>query len=290
MSFKGYLDKAKLRELCTDISMPEEAAVYICGPALEADFSSIEQYFDKLFSLKTGSEATRAIDEWGSENHGLKGLAAYLIAALKSRELCRELKIGDDIFVDTMKAFSRFVREHHASYGCCGYDRGFWTNRQICLNLLRLGCLEFEMLTLHDGDLQKRMGAGAPQVLSVHIPSDAVMTRENLDSSYTMAKEFFPRVFPGFDYKLMYCSTWLLAPALSKMLPPGSKILEFQADYEILEIYEDGTSCMGWVFKKKYDNYSDLPEDTSLMRAIKAHLLSGGKVGEAMGVVRGSRK
>ena len=54
--------------------------------------------------------------------------------------------LPEDVWLDTMKCFSRFVGEHRNSYGWEGFDRGFWTVRQVRASLFRLGELEYEMV------------------------------------------------------------------------------------------------------------------------------------------------
>lgn len=89
-----------------------------------------------------------------------------LLCQLEAAELCREnyqrQEIGEEIFVDTMRCFSRFIRECYEMSGRFAFDRGWWTWRQLCMSLFRLGDLECELCT----------GEGE-RVISLHIPSDA---------------------------------------------------------------------------------------------------------------------
>jgi hypothetical protein len=73
---------------------------------------------------------------------------------------------------------------------------------------------------------------------------------------------------------------------LGEILKPGSRILEFQADYEITETDLESNSGIIWVFKREYEDPKDLPEDTSLMRGMKERILTGGKTGSGKGYVK----
>ena len=224
-----------------------------------------------MLDIKTAEEAYKKIKAHVDDDpKGIKMLTIQLAAALKSQELYDSKGIDLEIFVDTMKCFSRFCRDSFATYGDFRFDCCWWTYRQLSLNLFRLGELEFEMCA---------------DKLSVHIPSDANMTRAGLDASYDWAKRFFAKHFPEYEYDGIYCNTWLLAPSLREMLPAGSRILNFMDDYEILSEDKEAMNCMLWVYKKKYQDYESLPEETSLQRAIKARLLAGKKVGSAYGRV-----
>lgn len=287
---KKYIEPNKIEQLSEELDMPEEVTAKLRHCIEVADYSMVEPYFNGLFCLETGEKAAKAIKEWGQgqDKSGICALSVYLVAALRSWKIYEELGIGRDIYLDTMKVFSRFVGEHKESFGEYGFDRDFWIYRQLSASLFRLGTLEFEMVHMDREWAEERNDPekiGTP-VLSVHIPSNAVMTREGLDNSYRLAQEFFPRFFPAFLYEDAYCSTWLLSPYLKELLPPTSRILLFQSDYEILNVDEEDKSFMTWVYKREYGDYMLLPEDTSLMRAVKQRLLSGGKIGSASGVVK----
>ena len=262
----------QITALCQELDMPHE----ISAEAASVDISQISRHIDTLISPEINDEVYKTIAaDIGEDPRGIRTLALHLTAALKSRELYDQRGINNAIFIDTMKCFSRFVREYTAQYDHYGFNTGFWSWRQLSLKLFRLGVLEFET-TEREGK----------KVLSVHIPSDAVMTKEALACSYKWAAEFFN----NYEYEYIYCDTWLLSPALKDMLPEGSRILNFMADYEILSTAPDAKDFMTRVYVKEYPDYASLPENTSLQRAVKKHLLAGGKVGNAFGRYRPSYK
>lgn len=258
-----------LIKLCVSLDMPREVTDEVIPIAETLDARPLSGYMEKLLSIDTAPKAYDAIvAALGDDPRGFKLLTVYLEAAFQTRDAYDKIGVPRAVFTDTMKCLTRFIGEYYVTYGGYGFDRGWWVYRQLSLSLFRLGVLEFEM----KGD-----------ILSVHIPSDAVMTREALDESYGRAKEFFAKFFPGFNYESIQCGTWLLSPVLRQLLPEGSRILNFQADYEITSVNPDAQDCMGWVFKRKYPDYESLPEETSLQRAIKKRLLSGGQIGAAAG-------
>ncbi len=71
-------------------------------------------------------------------------LAAALAGACRTRRAYRERNIPDEIFLNTMGCFRRFLMETHEMSGRWAFDRGFWTWRQTGCLLFRLGTLEFE--------------------------------------------------------------------------------------------------------------------------------------------------
>jgi hypothetical protein len=274
----------QIRSLCEEINMPVEITSQIVKITLDNDFSFIEEHLNKLFSLETGDEAYKNIVKLKENEHGLKPLAIYLAAALKTWEFYEKLGIPRIIYTDTMKMFSRFVYEHFETYNFYGFDRDFWIYRILSASLFRLGTLEFEMKKCADDDRLKGYAEKGDKIISVHIPSDAVMTRENLNNSYKMSEDFFAKYFPEYGGKIACCSTWLLDPVLKDLLPKESKILEFQSDYKITDKSPDESGFIMWVYKKKFENFNLLPENTSLQRNMKKHLLSGGVISLATGI------
>ena len=228
-----------------------------------------------MYSLSVHEESEAAYKKLAeivgdSNPKGLKMLICQLCAALETREQYFLKDIPDSIFIETMLCYARFINEHMQMYGSYGFDRGWWTWRQLSMRLFRLGVLEFEL---------------RDDIISVHIPSDAVMTAEALRESYDRAKAFYAK--QDITHNGIYCGTWLLSPVLKEILPPESRILNFQRDYEILELFPESKGFMRWVFAKEYGqgtcDLTLLPEETTLQRGIKKLLLAGKTVGDARG-------
>jgi hypothetical protein len=261
-----------LLQLCRDIALPEALTEAVSSISLELNNNLLTRLRG---CLTNPADAELAYAELrsvlGDDPRGIKMLAAQLTAALDTRAEYAKRGIGDDLFVDTMKCFARFCSEYVVTFGEDGFDRGWWVYRHLGLRIFRLGVLEFEI---------------TGNKLSVHIPSDAVMDREALDASYARAGHFLTQFFPDFVCGEIYSNTWLLSPVLRKMLPRGSRILLFGEDYDIVSVKPEDNGAMRWIYKRDYPGYAALPEETTLQRAVKAHLLAGGKIGSAYGRYR----
>ena len=210
---------------------------------------------------------------------GTEELYAHLTEALREREDGVWRDLPEDVFVATMGAFTRFVREHLRSWGRVGFDRAFWTTRQVHARLLRVGEMEYEL----------RGEEGDPRI-SLHIPSNTVLRAELLNRSVDGARALFARFYPEWADAPILLHSWLLSPALPQLLPEGSNILRFQSAFDILETEQESDDCLEWVFKiaggqRESVRLEDLPENTSLQRSMKAYLLAGGGVGSGRGVL-----
>jgi hypothetical protein len=221
-------------------------------------------------SWKEGLEEVKNILE--TDPNGLKMLTFQLATVLDTYKRYEEKGISLNIFYDTFKCFSRFVREYMVSFKTYGFDREWWTPRQISMEEFRLGELEFELEKWKE-----------EVVISVHIPSDAKISKENCLESYNQAKKFFSEYYPELEYKYFICDSWMLSPALKEILSPESRILQFQMDYTIEEWNKEAPSYKQWVFKNVNISIEDMPEDTSLQRNIKGYVRNGGLIGSAMG-------
>ena len=247
-----------LLTLCEKIGLPQEVTERVLTfPAVPDDILA-QLRTPELWPL--GRAAVKA--RLRPDPDGIGELAAHLQCALKTREIYRERGISEDIFVETMKCFTRFVCEHMESYGRYGFDRGFWTVRQLSGVLWRIGELEYEVRS--DG-------------IRLHIPSDARLEPARLRAGWEDAR----RLLGDAD---MVCHSWLLSPDLPGLLPVDSRILAFQRNFAV-HSPEPDDSFRQWVFKDPRLSDADLPEGTRLQRALKAFLLAGNTFHAAHGIL-----
>ena len=245
-----------LEKLCAWIELPEAVtARVLAAPAMPDEI---------LRQLRTPGQwdegRARLKAHLGDDPDGFGTLAAHLQCALKTYEIYRERDISQGIFTKTMKCFTRFVSEHLESYGRYGFDRDFWTVRQLSALLFRIGELEYEL---------------AEDTIHLHIPSDAVLTAPRLRASWEAARAMLG------DGE-MVCHSWLLSPDLPGLLDADSRILAFQRNFEIHSPAPDD-SFRQWVFKDPNLPNEALPETTTLQRRLKAFLLAGSIFRDARG-------
>lgn len=294
INMMNYFNVDYIVELCKKIGMANEPTDKVLEVINTEDFTKLEPLFAKLIDIETAAQAYSDICEIYKEhpNKGFIWLTISLGCALTRLDIYHEMGISDEIFYKTMACLSRFVDEHKQSYGEYGFDRQFWSYRQLCGVIYRLGELEFEMVK-YQGDELLLNGTSAlkdgDNIISVHIPSDARINSENNHKSYHQAVEFLAKFYPQYEYCMFYCNSWLMSPRLKEVLPTASNILQYQNDYEIVKDNEDDMGYLLWVFKKSDISVEDLPEDTSLQRNIKAYVKNGGKIGGAAGVIHKSK-
>ena len=245
----------------------------------------------------------------GGDPKGWKILRCMFAAMVQTYEHYQKAGIPGQTFVDTMKCFPRFVCEHKESFGDYGFDRAFWPGRQLSMLLFRLGTLEFELVpdaqaggepAVPDGDGMPAVNAGAGwqkskftlpvKEIGVHIPSDADISPAQVQISFILANMFFAKHAPQAAACCYTCESWMMSPALQELLPPTSRIIQFQKHFTVTHWEKSSEEdCWQWVFKVEKDcPLADLPENTSLQRSMKEYLKNGGTVGAADAVWDGT--
>ena len=262
-----------MEQLCRNINMPEEVT-----RTLVALHGTLEEYpcLPLLMQEEHWAEGLEQLKQsLGEDPGGMKRLCTMLRCALKIRAEYDRLGISEEIYIASMAAFSRFVREHRESYGIYGFDRGSWTPRQVSARLFRIGQLEYELTALE--------GEAA---VSLHIPTDVDLGPEVLVPSLREGLAELYRLFPAYRGKPVYCHSWLLSPQLKDFLPENSNILHFQKLFDITPDKTPGNNVLLWVFKNPKLPKEDYPEDTGLQRKLKRFFLDGGQFLEGMGYLR----
>lgn len=276
-----------LKDLCRNIGLPKEVIQTVSSLEGSIALEQLEE-LDLLFDSGKWDEGLQRLrTRLGEDKHGFKILTVVLYAALRTKKNYEVMGIEDAVFWDTMKCITRFVNEYRESFGVYGFDRAFWVPRQLSGMLFRLGSLEFEMLGSAGVNMplysRESMVPDEIEILDIHIPSDADISREKCEESYIMAKQFFFRYFPEFRYKNICCRSWLLAPGLKDVLPENSRIIQFQNQFQITKVHPENQEFLIWIYKRKDIPYENLPENTTLQKNVKRYLLEGKYIGSADG-------
>lgn len=259
-------------ELYTLLNISEEVIQKLNAYAAERKTSfsiTIESLID---NPKLIYELDRIITDTVTEDpDGIKILWEELNIARQSYCEYRKKEIPTNIFIDTMKFCTRFLREYHKVYGCYRFIWGWWFPRQLSLREFRIGALEYEF--------------EEKNCVHLHIPSDAVLTMSSVLDSLSQFRDFCKQYYPEWETARIDCESWLLSPALKNILTDNSNILAFQKLFDVTETDYESMAVLDWVFPG-FNSISDsLPEKTSLQRNMKKYLLAGEKVGWSKGIL-----
>ncbi len=262
----------KLIELCNMLEIPYEVQEKILECEKNIDFNTMNEELAQMMHPEGWEGALERMKcQLESDEDGMKILTCQLKCACVVYDQYEKLGISKDIFIATMKFFTRFLRDHKDRHGCYRYVWAWWAVRQISMVEYRIGELEYEMKIVN-----------GKRLIDLHIPADADLTMGKLRESYLEALDFFEKYYPDFIGSDMVCSSWLLAPSLKYVLPDNSRILQFQRWFDI-DHTEDSLGFMDWVYGSRDIPIEELPEDTSLQRKLKPYLQNNGRIEWASG-------
>ena len=176
----------------------------------------------------------------------------------------------------------RLVKGINGSF-VCPWFAGFFK-----LTRFALGRLQFELEPLKNSyTCAGRVLPAGSMALSVHIPRTGTrLAHSEVEASYRMAKEFFAKYFPEFEYKYFTCHSWLLDSVLSDLLPEDSNILAFARMFDVVE-EEDSMAILRYVFTWDTDvsNVKNAVTCGSFSEKVKRYALKGGRFHESLGVI-----
>ncbi len=257
-----------IKNLCKMINIPKGVADFVIDYDETVNYSELEEAFKKLESVELWKETVEELQACcGDDPNGFKILTLQMHCICRTYDKYMEIGISEKVFIDTMSFITRFLKSQKDTWGGYAFAWAWWMPRQITMREFRLGELEFEFVV--DGD---RL------LYHVHIPADANLAVADLDAIYPFTEKYFPDKANG----TVCCYSWLLSSELRKLLPESANIIKFQNQFKIIFENKDDNGGIGWIYNKEMP-YEELPEDTTLRRNMKEHLLSGGKVGAGFG-------
>lgn len=210
-----------------------------------------------------------------SDPDGLTVLSLYLHWAVDTKKWYEQIGIPEEYFWASMKDISIWCEDYLVKHGVPGFKEWEWVGRSLRLEVIRIGRLQFEPISLmHTLELEgKKYYSGTP-LLDVHIPAGEPLSVDAAIEAMHQAPIFFKTYF-GKTFSLLHCHSWLLSPDLKTLLPENSRIIQFQNLFTIYKTDNEERQAEERVFGFLSDDPNDYPESTSLQKAIKQHILDG---------------
>lgn len=218
--------------------------------------------------------------------YGMAALVAMLCKASLAWSEYEKREISYDIYKDTMSDIKVWAYNYRRVHGKLGLSDLAWVNGSVILFRFKLGRLqynftEFTESSSHDISVGLKNG---DKMLDVHIQQEGPFSDELCGESLELAKTFYCKYFPEYDFKGFICHSWLLSPGLSQVLPETSNIIKFGKRFTIIENQaQDDCQAIERIFDTKFkDNNAPL---TSLQIKARKLLDEGGHLGNALGVI-----
>lgn len=217
--------------VCTNEQVPEIIGSWY----KELKFPGIYDgdFHDALKNIKI-SDAITAQNYNIFEQDGRRNLLSFLYLCENLEQYYQEKGIDRQILLDTLHDLVIWTNIWTDLTGrLCLRELG-WLQMHMSGKLFRLGRLQFALGEAHYAVPERGLKKG-DNVIEVHIPEVGPLDREACEQSLAMAREFFAKHFPEFEYQYFTCHSWLLDTSLEELLSENSNILKFQDMFEIVE-------------------------------------------------------
>jgi hypothetical protein len=199
----------------------------------------------------------------------------YLAALADVRRFHAKRRISDEISWATLSDLGRNLKRDRLLLGDGGLRTSGWLTLHFRGSIYQLGRLQFNRMTVRAVHVADAFREGDPAI-GIHIPESGPLTAAACDDSFAQARTFFARHFPETSTHVGICTSWLLDAQLADYLDPASNIVRFQRRFALVgEGYDGDADVLRFVFHRIAPNIDDLPQRTTLERAIASHLRAG---------------
>ena len=289
-----FLGKSAVKKVHTS---PESDDAHEWSPCNDETKEIIKKWYQKLgFSKKYDEEFYEAVenikisdaisieDYDTNSKDGKRNLLSYLFMCEELEKRYRKKGIDESILIDTLKDIPIWTNIWSGLKGELWLEELPWLKRHLEMRLFKLGRLQFCMAKA-EHDIGDKISDGENMV-EIYIPECGPLDVEECRKSIKMAKEFFEKFYPEYDFKYFTCHTWLLDKTLKELLRENSNILKFQ---ELFDVVSDDKSdaILGYVFRWKADrdDIKTMPSSSKFSQKVKERILNGGDFFETMGII-----
>lgn len=187
------------------------------------------------------------------------------------------------IFYDTMSDIKIWC-ENNNNKGLKNYG---WIKNHLKCELFRIGRLQFQLFRCNIKKLDYKLLPfdHNEQMIYIHIPQGEKLAYNDCIDSIKRAKDFFDKYFSNFDYEFFFCESWLLYDENWQFMQPSSNILQFQTLFDIVYSSNNDSQAIERIFGKRRIIKSLYPENTSLQKSAKKHIMKGNKLGIGIGII-----
>lgn len=284
MTYAEFFDKVNIIPECQDVYF--EIAKRECRKDFE------EKVKTSIARIQESNESFGEFIPGFAEEENLTpeelNLYIYLRILKDTYDDCKSRGISDEVFIESIASINANAKGCKNRYGMYGVPQKIyreWLRIIVLGKLYSLnGRFKFEIRESDcAGEVSGHKLNVGDTVISIHIPSGFKLEKEEFEASIADAKVFFAKYF-GMENIIFRCCSWLMHPWLRDALPEGSRILNFQNSFTILNTEENLEEVMAWVFPGySEEDISSLPADTSLRRACIDNLKNKVPMGLGMG-------
>ena len=122
--------------------------------------------------------------------------------------------------------------------------------------------------------------------ITIHIPGEGKLDREEVIKSLKDGKEILEKVFKKYNPKLLMCTSWLISPQLKNILKAGSNILKFSELFDVVPGLPAPNALYEHIFKVPVCDVSELVPKNSFQQGILDIYKSGYELHNGIGIIK----
>lgn len=291
--FSEYLDfpadaAASLLEAYDLLSLNSEAFGEFCSwvRKYEEDIEFIHwETYDRMIDATAHIAGISGIDRRRIE------LLLYICLTKHLKEIYEKNGYPESMYKATVCDLKAKMNECHKLSGVWGTNERTWFAGFFKTDRFGIGRLQFELIEFGWDDYKDDKGHelhATSNVINIHIPSyPEKLSHDDVLAAYKLAADFYADRFET-PYVPFLCSSWLLFKPANDNLPETSNIRKFMNDFDVFRWSSDRPH-FGELWRIYYNEYNQdftkLPEDTSVKRVYKNWILAGNTIGDGSGVL-----
>lgn len=129
---------------------------------------------------------------------------------------------------------------------------------------------------------KERFPEGTP-IITIHIFKNTDFRPEKIDTSLSLARDFFARYFPEHNYEYFVCRSWLLYRPTENLLAPQSNIVSFAKRFQIIAQNQNTKQALDRIYgTSDLDKIERMPKNSSLAQKAYKNL---NYLGVAAGII-----
>ena len=244
-----------------------------------------KEFYRALDSMKITDDMTPERYDLDCED-GKKNLMYFLFFCEAVSKKYEERGIPEDIMLDTLRDLVLWTKTWYSVKGTLHLSQLDWLSYHVGFRIFKLGRLQFCLHNAKEDIPQFDIKKG-DNVIEVHIPAGEKLDNEECKKSIEMAKEFFKKYFPEFDYKAFVCDSWLLDSDLKEFLSKDSNIIKFGDMFTRIR-NNDSNALLRYLFRWDTNEINlryAYPTSTFAER-IRQAVLGGKTFHETLGVIK----
>lgn len=248
----------------------------------ESEFD--EEFFKALSEIEI-PDYTRISAYDLSCTDGKKNLLSFLYMCEELKNIYLEKGIPEEILLDNLKDIAVWTRIWSEVKGELYLGELPWLSNHMTPRLFKIGRLQFCMNTLPEDIESKGLKKGEP-IIEIHIPERGPLKPEECKKSLDMAKDFFAKYYPDYDYRCFTCDSWLLGSDPEEIVSPESNIGRFIRMFEIVHRHPHD-SIVQYLFKwnTRWETVGNFEAKSSLAKEIQRRALNGKHFDEGFGII-----